>query len=69
MGHDARVFGGKRAARTRKLMEAARMRPLVEEAKRELAMNFELSAAMIIGNYASKAGVSIKAFEKAIHGE
>jgi hypothetical protein len=69
MGHDARVFGGKRAARTRKLMEEARMRPLVEEAKKELAMNFELSAAMIIGKYAIEAGVPTKVFEKAIYGE
>jgi hypothetical protein len=51
-------------------MKAAKIdAKIVEEAKKELAMNFELSAAMIIGKYANKAGVSFKAFEKAIHGE
>lgn len=42
---------------------------LVEECKRELALNFELSASVIIGMYANKAGVSTKRFEKAVHGE
>lgn len=51
-------------------MAKAKIDPkLIEACKKELAMNFELSASAIIGSYANRAGVSFKTFEKAIHGE